>query len=54
MILVNVPVSITQLAETCIVLCRGRDSNPGHPYLFTFEKGKFYPLDYLKKKNNPW
>jgi len=23
--------SITQLVGTCIVICRGRSSNPGHP-----------------------
>jgi hypothetical protein len=28
---VVVSVSITQLAWTCIVICRDRGSNPGHP-----------------------
>jgi hypothetical protein len=27
----SVPVSIAQLAGTCIVICRGQGSNPGHP-----------------------
>jgi len=44
-----VPMSIAQMAGTCIVICMGRGSNLRHP-TYSLEKGEFYPLDYLKKK----
>jgi len=34
-VIMIVPVSITQLAGTCIIICRTRGSNPGRPtYLY--------------------
>jgi len=34
------PVSITQLVGQCIIICKGRSSNPGHPTYSPY-KGEF-------------